>query len=461
MRKHEINERLKQIVSDITPDVMDQILTLCKDKEGWNDMRKEKENKELALEEKKEKVKFFNPKLLGAVAAMFICAFGIFGFTQYQNANYSVDSIIDFDVNPSVEIKVNKKEEIIEANALNDDGEKILEDMDLERVDLEVGVNAIIGSMLKNGYITEAQNSILVSVKNDDGNKAKYLEEKISKDINDLLSAQNIEGSVLSQLYNDDDLIEQLAKDNNVSEGKANLINKALNSNMTDSKGNAYTFDSLSKLSINELNVLLNSKDVVLDQVTSTGSANEKAYIGKDKAREIALEKAGVTESSIYNYEIEFDCDDGILIYEVEFDTKQNEYEYDINAKDGKIVKSSVEANDDRDDDRDDNRQNANNNTSSNTSTTTNTQTTTNSKPTSTVTNNSYKYDDDRDDDRDDDYDDRYDDDRDDDYDDRYDDDRDDDYDDRYDDDRDDDDDDKYDDDRDDDDDDDDRYDDD
>ena len=359
MKKREIEKRLNQTISEIVPDVLDNILTQCEEREGLKNMNfvKEKnENKEKqeSTEKKKVTMNFFKPKLVGALATVVVCAFGIFGITQYQNANNAIDSIIDFDVNPSLEIKTNKNEKIIEVNALNDDGKVILEDMDLEKVDLDVGVNAIIGSMLKNGYITEAQNSVLVSVKNEDVNKAKELEKRVTKEINELLSAQNIQGSVLSQMYVDDDEIERLAKENNVSEGKANLINRILKSDIKDSKGNAYTFDSLSKLSINELNLLLNSKNVVLNEVNSTGSANETSYIGKEKAKEIAFTTAGVVASDVFNLEVELDCDDGILIYEVEFDTISNEYEYDIHAKDGSIVKSSIDVNDDDkyDDDR-------------------------------------------------------------------------------------------------------------
>lgn len=424
MKRHEIERKLNQTILNIVPDSLDNILARCEEREGFENMNlvKKKEDKKELIE--KKKTNFWIPKLAGALATFAICLFGIFGFAQYQDTNKSVDSIIDFDVNPSIEIKTNKKEEIIEVNALNDEGKIILEGMDLEKVDLDVGVNAIIGSMLKNGYITEAQNSILVSVKNNDEAKAKELEERISKEIDALLGAKNIEGSVLSQMYNDDDEIEKLAKENNISEGKANLISKVLKSEMKDSKGNLYTFESLAKLSINELNLLLNSKNVVLSEVSSIGTANEKSYIGTEKAKEIAFSKAGVTANDVYDLEIELDCDDGILIYEVEFKSGKNEYEYDINAKDGSIIKSSVDINDDDDDD--DDKINANVNTGSNTNNS------------NTNNNNRYDDDDDRyDDDRydddgyDDDDDDRYDDDDDDRYDDddddRYDDDDDDD----------------------------------
>ncbi len=344
MRKKEIEKRLQQMISDNVPNVLDNILTQCKEVEGMETMKsKNEEKKDVTVKDKKLKINFMNYKLVGALAAVVICLFGVLGFNQYQKVSTSVDSIINFDVNPSVEIKTNAQEKIVEANPLNDDGKKILADMDLEKVDLDVGVNAIIGSMLKNGYISEIQNSILVSVKNDDTQKAKDLETKLTNEINEYLNGQNIQGAVLAQLYGDDDAIEQLARENNISEGKANLISRVLQTGIKDSQGNNYTFESLAKLSINELNTLLGSKKVTLNEVSSTGSANDSGYIGAEKAKEIAFNKAGVKSSSVTNLDVEFDCDNGILIYDVEFDVGNNEYDYEINAKDGSIVKEDVE----------------------------------------------------------------------------------------------------------------------
>ena len=358
MKKKKIEKQLNSAISNMVPDVLDKILAQCEEREGIETMkfRKDKKEKALVAEKNVNKKRFFTPKLIGAMATVVICAFGILGVNQYQKTVNAIDSVIDFDVNPSVEIKTNKKEEIVEVNALNDEGKTILQDMDFEDVDLDVAVNALIGSMLKNGYISEAQNSILVSVKNDDEAKAKNLEEKISKDIDELLKAQNIQGSILSQMYNDDDEIEKLAKQYNISEGKAELINRIIKAEMKDSKGNIYTFESLAKLSINELDVLLNSKNVVLNNVVSTGNVSETGLIGQEKAKEIAFAKAGTNATAVSDLEVEFDCDDGVLVYEVEFRSGNNEYEYDINAKDGTILKENVEIDDYYDNDDDDDR---------------------------------------------------------------------------------------------------------
>ena len=103
----------------------------------------------------------------------------------------------------------------------------------------------------------------------------------------------------------------------------------------------------MSKLSINELNLLLKEKETTLKNVNATGNASNSSYIGKDKAKSLALSKAGLKESEVYNLTVELDADDGILVYEVDFKTKEKEYEYEINAKTGTFIDSEVDYNDD------------------------------------------------------------------------------------------------------------------
>ena len=73
--------------------------------------------------------------------------------------------------------------------------------------------------------------------------------------------------------------------------------------------------------------------------MTSAGTASERAYIGEAEAKRIALAHAGVNEGDIYGYEFEMDYEHGAMIYELEFDCAGSEYEYDINAKTGEIIK--------------------------------------------------------------------------------------------------------------------------
>ena len=336
MRKSYIEKRLKKAITNSVPDVLDNILQNCEDRKG----------DEFNMEVLKKEKRFRGSKLVGVLATAMICICGVFGFNQY-NSNYKVDSIIEFDVNPSIELNVNKNERVIEVSALNEEGAKVLDGMDLKNVDLDVAVNAIIGGMLKNGYVTVEANSILVSVKNDDAEKGNMLQERISSEITEILKASSIDGSILTQSYENDEEIKKIANENDLSEGKVELVNKIIAAGLKDKKGKAYTFETLSKLSINELNLLLSSKEVKLEQVNSTGTVSEKSYIGKEKAKQIALKNAKVSEDKVKDLEIELDYENGKMVYEVGFDVGNKEYDYEIDAKSGKIIRGETEVDDD------------------------------------------------------------------------------------------------------------------
>lgn len=355
MRNREIEKRLTQAVSNSVPNVLDDILIKCEKKRGF----------EKKVIKKKEKIpnqeKFrFRPVLVGTLAFILLFTLSLMGINQY-NKTYKVASTIEFDVNPSIELEINEKEKIIKANALNDEAKKVLADMDFKGVDLDIAVNAIIGSMLKNGYITIDNNSILVSVKNNDKEKGQQLQARLSKDIDEILKTSGVDGSIITLLYEEDDELLKLANDNNISEGKAKLINNIINLNLKDHNGNLYTVASLSKLSINELKLLLQEKETTLKNVNTSGTASSSSYIGKDKAKEIAFAKAGVKEKDAFDIEVVLDADDGQLVYDIEFKTKTKEYEYEVDAKTGTLVYSEIDVNDDYYEEADDNQKTNNN----------------------------------------------------------------------------------------------------
>lgn len=77
---------------------------------------------------------------------------------------------------------------------------------------------------------------------------------------------------------------------------------------------------------------------------TQTPAPSGAGDIGEARAKEIALSHAGVTADSVAGYQWERDYDDGILVYELEFFSGGYEYDYEINAADGSVVKFEKEA---------------------------------------------------------------------------------------------------------------------
>lgn len=81
--------------------------------------------------------------------------------------------------------------------------------------------------------------------------------------------------------------------------------------------------------------------------VDSTVSNNTSVKtISRERAIELALKAAGVDKASVFDIEAELDRERGGVVWEVDFDTREYEYSYDINAKDGSIVKVERERND-------------------------------------------------------------------------------------------------------------------
>ena len=88
--------------------------------------------------------------------------------------------------------------------------------------------------------------------------------------------------------------------------------------------------------------VILAAAAVTALGAAGCGAGNEK-NIGKDAALEVALEDAGVNESDTTRLKVSEDRDDGRTIFEIQFDADGREYDYEVQASDGKILSADVE----------------------------------------------------------------------------------------------------------------------
>ncbi len=287
-----------------------------------------------------------------AVAAVFVIlvAIGLFAGTAMVGAS---DTVIALDVNPSIELEINKKEEIKEIRALNEEAVTVLGEMDLKGVDLDVAINAIIGSMLKNGYLSTEQNSILISIDSGDAKRSTALKEKLTGEIDSLLGASNIQASVITQDFDRKGDESKKAEQNHISTAKAALISRIVAAELLDANGVPYTYEVLAQLKVNELKLILESKSVNVGGIEASGTASGSRYITREQALAIALEKAGLAEADVLRSEIEMDFEDdyraggasgagGAMVYEVELRTATHKHEYELLATDGTILEQEV-----------------------------------------------------------------------------------------------------------------------
>ena len=153
------------------------------------------------------------------------------GAWYYQYENRQIDSVIGIDVNPSVELSINRRERVLKAEALNEDGNQILSDMELKGVDLNVAVNAVVGSMVTHGYLDDLDNAILVTVSNDSMTRASALRSSVVGNIEKTLEENQVQAVVYDQQAVENDEIEDLAKQYKISYGKAYFLKELIESN--------------------------------------------------------------------------------------------------------------------------------------------------------------------------------------------------------------------------------------
>ena len=125
----EIAKHLKSAVDTLTPDILDKIdLTTPQ---------------EIHIGPSKVTRIYRRMRTAVTVAAACLCVAVLgTGVAIYQNGR--VESVIGIDVNPSIELSVNRNDKVLKAEPLNSDAEEILDNMDLEHVDVDIAVNALI-----------------------------------------------------------------------------------------------------------------------------------------------------------------------------------------------------------------------------------------------------------------------------------------------------------------------------
>ena len=113
------------------------------------------------------------------------------------------------------------------------------------------------------------------------------------------------------------------------------------------------TVDEKTTSTVTDADVIFDSKDNTKekpdkkDKTDKTDKdVDEALLIGEEKAKEIALGKAGLEESEASRIKVTLDFDNGLWEYEVEIRVGRTEYDGDINAKTGEIIKWEVDLDD-------------------------------------------------------------------------------------------------------------------
>ena len=390
MNEQDVLQKLNTAVTHATPNQLDDILSRCTERKGTV----------IPMTNHKTK-KHWLRYAVAACLSLILVGAAAGGFLLHQAR--TVTSVVSLDVNPSIQLQVNSSEKVLKIQALNAEAQEVLADMPLEGTHLNVAVNAIVGSLLQHGYLDSISSAILISVEDADIQRASRLQQELTDQVGAALLNQQSQASILSQTLTSDQQLQDQAAQNNISVGKAALIQAI-------QKNGDFTFDQLAALSVEELSQMAKSQasqmpigrdealeiakthagltdagltwevDPELDEVPphyevelhqggqeyeykiqaytgevlynntkqdddddSAPAVTGTTDIGTEKAKSIALEAAGVTASQVRNLRVERDYDDGRLEYEIEFYVGRTEYDYVISGVDGTILEQDVE----------------------------------------------------------------------------------------------------------------------
>ena len=307
MTNDKMEQRLAAALEKTAPDDVSGVLSRCEARKGTV----------INMKTKKAAKRRWT-SLIAACLAVMLLGGGLF----YQRAN-AVASVVSLDVNPSIELKVNRSEKVLVCTPLNEDAKAILADMsngaDLKGAKLDVAVNAIVGSLVRNGYLNSISSAIMISVEDKDTARAEKLQRELTSTVDGVLQTSESRASVLTQTLTQDAAREQQARENNISTGKAALVNCVLAINPS------LKFDALAKLSVEELKDLAEAGAPAMP-------------IGKDAAAYAVEQYAGTTALDSVTAEVDSELDESPAHYEVELHTAWGEFEYLVDAYTGKVL---------------------------------------------------------------------------------------------------------------------------
>ena len=315
MTNEKMEQRLASAVEKTAPNDVNGVLSRCDERKGTV----------IPMTTKKTTKKRWTTLAAACLAVVLLGGGGIF----YQQA-HAVASVVSLDVNPSIELKVSKSEKVLVCTPLNEDAKAILADMgdgaDLKGAKLDVAVNAIVGSLVRNGYLNSISSAIMISVEDNDTARAEKLQRELTSTVDGVLQTSEAKASVLTQTLTQDAGLAQQARENSISTGKAALVNRVLALNP------ALKFDALAKLSVEELKDLAEAGAPAMP-------------IGKDAAVYAAEQYAGTTALDSVTAEVDSELDEFPAHYEVEIKSQTGEeFEYKVDAYTGAILESKREA---------------------------------------------------------------------------------------------------------------------
>jgi hypothetical protein len=233
-----------------------------------------KQNTYAFLQTKIKQKRRFPVRRVALATVMLFAMTSLFSYNVY----YSKAFYLDIDVNPSIELTLNRFDRIIATAAYNEDGEQILSNISIKNKTYKNALKILISEMEEQGYI-EDSNLFSATLQADNESIEKELLDEIKSFINTTLEAKS--SSIKQDIFEVDEETKTVAHEHHVSPAKYLAIEE-LQTLMPET-----TFEHNLEHSISEINDLIDEcKQGHHSENTAESQKPENSLIQEDENAE-------------------------------------------------------------------------------------------------------------------------------------------------------------------------------
>lgn len=178
------------------------------------------------------------------LAAAVVLGIALFsGSYIYYDYNYAVYASVSVDVNPSMQLDIGKRSQVVRVEELNNDAEKLLEGLDLTGQPVDEAITVVENRLEEKGYFAEGkENCMLIGYSNTSGKMdMKELQTKVQESAVKEATEKNIALKVKSVNVNPDLVANTKDKNDKVSAGRQAYVNKLKSDGIIDANTDAST----------------------------------------------------------------------------------------------------------------------------------------------------------------------------------------------------------------------------
>jgi len=183
---------------------------------------------EINIENEKQKGLWFSVSILVAAAVLMIVVFAgkIWNESYMPFMANGVVSYVTIDINPSIELGLDKEGTVVNVVPLNQDCSLLLEGLTLKGLKSEEAVDAFIAAAARKGYLApEKENQVIISVSEKDKTKDRKISETITEKAEKTLAEKEMQVKI--DVINTDFDLREKAEELGISSGKYAILVEA------------------------------------------------------------------------------------------------------------------------------------------------------------------------------------------------------------------------------------------